>query len=366
MNCLEHYGFTPFFQEQIPPGSPLAPGRVTAVHRERCEVMAAEGPAMARLSGGFLQRARLAAGAEGGQKPDTPTVGDFVLLRENPGGDWLVEQVLARKTKFSRIDYAGHAEGYVKTVQEQMVAANFDTVVVLSSLNWDFSPGRLQRYTVAAWESGARALVVLTKADLVDDPAPYIAQVEAAVPGAEVLAVSAHTGAEMEALAPYVQPGQTLVLLGMSGVGKSSLVNALAGREMMAVKAIREEDSRGRHTTTHRQMIALPDGALLIDTPGMRELGLWDSAQGLSEGFADVEGLFARCRFGDCGHGGEPGCAVRAALEAGELDEERWAAYLKLQRELRFHQSKAARGPRVPHVERYGGRRAKPRNPISE
>ncbi len=183
--------------------------------------------------------------------------------------------------------------------------------------------------------------MILTKADLVDDAGAYIGSVREAMPDVPVYAVSSHTGAGLDALKQYLAPGKTIVVLGMSGVGKSSLLNAFMGEEVMAVSAIREDDSRGRHTTTHRQLFMLPSGAMVIDTPGMRELGLIDAQEGISAGFADVEALFARCRFSDCRHQSEPGCAVLAALADGSLSPERWEHYLSQQRENRYADNRA-------------------------
>jgi ribosome biogenesis GTPase len=205
-------------------------------------------------------------------------------------------------------------------------------------MNADFNARRLERYLATAWQSGAEPVVVLTKADLADDPQAAIAEAEAVAFGAPVLAVSAVTGAGMAALAAYLKPAETAVLVGSSGVGKSSLVNALAGETLMATAAIREDDARGRHTTTHRELIRLPSGALVLDTPGMRELGLVDADEGLSTTFEDIEALAEACRFGDCGHTNEPGCAVREALETGALDAGRWKSFQKLQRELAHQQ----------------------------
>jgi ribosome biogenesis GTPase len=213
------------------------------------------------------------------------------------------------------------------------VAANFDYVFIMQSLNLDFNPKRLERYLTLAWQSGATPVILLTKADLVEDYWDYLTQVERVAPGVNAHVVSAHTGYGLLRLNAYLQPGKTVVFLGSSGVGKSSLVNALAGQEIMAVSEIREDDSKGRHTTTHRQLIRLQSGVMIIDTPGMRELGMWEVSEGLSDAFSDVESFLGRCRFSDCKHEREPGCAIRAAIETGELDISRWESYRKLKEE---------------------------------
>jgi ribosome biogenesis GTPase len=197
----------------------------------------------------------------------------------------------------------------------------------------DFNPKRLERYLTLAWQSGAVPVILLTKADLVEDYWDYLTQVERVATGVATHVVSAHTGQGLARLNAYLQPGKTVVFLGSSGVGKSSLVNSLAGEQVMAVSAIREDDSKGRHTTTHRQLIRLKSGVMIIDTPGMRELGMWEASEGLSDAFADVERFLGKCRFSDCRHEREPGCAIRAAIASGELDFSRWESYQKLSEE---------------------------------
>ncbi|MBQ7871194.1 MAG: ribosome small subunit-dependent GTPase A [Oscillospiraceae bacterium] len=299
------------------------PARVIAVHRERYAVLSDRGEGYARL-----KKTEYTLG-----KTEIPVVGDYVLLEYVPDGDSRITCTLPRKSWFSRRD-PDRGRG------EQILAANFDYVFLLQSLNRDFNLKRLERYLTLAWQSGAQPVVLLTKADLAEDPTPQLRAVQQVAAGVAVHALSAATGAGLEALEVYLQPGKTVVFLGSSGVGKSSLVNALAGREIMTVGGIRETDSRGRHTTTHRQLLTLDSGAMVIDTPGMRELGIWEAADGLEAAFADVEALAGRCRFRDCRHGEEPGCAVRAALERGELDPGRWARYRQLREEAQRNQSR--------------------------
>jgi len=244
-----------------------------------------------------------------------------------------VHFVLARKTKFSRA-----AAGI--EVKEQIVAANVDTVFLIQSLNRDFNMRRLERYLIAAWESGAVPVVVLTKADCCDDVADKTAIVYNTAPGVDVHAISCVTGEGIEEIRKYFAPGKTIALLGSSGVGKSTLVNTLAGKELLKTQEIREDDSRGRHTTTHRELLLLPGGGLILDTPGMRSLSLWEADTGMEAMFGDIEELTKLCRFYDCKHGNEPGCAVRQAIDTGKLEMKRWESWLKLQKELAHLEAK--------------------------
>ena len=327
---LKTYGY---METETPPEG-LTPGRVTELRREQYTVVTELGEVTARLRGKFYY--------DNQTRSDFPCVGDFVLLSRNPSGVSQIAQLLPRHSKFSRADLSGHASGYAKTVLEQVVAANFDYVFILSSLNYDFNVNRILRYLSQTGQSGAKPVVILTKADLVADVEQPIAELLSVVPEVPVHAVSSVSGQGLEALKPYLQPGKTIVFLGMSGVGKSSLLNTLMEREVMEVKEIRQDDSRGRHTTTHRQLFLLPGGAMVIDTPGMRELGLFDADEGIASAFPDVEALFEQCRFSDCKHQTEPGCAVKAALADGTLSQERWDSYMAQQRENRYLNSKAA------------------------
>ncbi|GFN29954.1 ribosome small subunit-dependent GTPase A [Paenibacillus xylaniclasticus] len=327
---LKSYGFREI--EASPDG--CLPGRVTELRRERFTVMTERGEVTAVLKGSFYYNAE--------DRGDFPCVGDFVLLHYNESGDSLITTVLPRRSKFSRADYSGHDAGYAKSVREQVVATNFDYVFILSSLNWDFNIPRIMRYITQARQSGGQPVVILTKADLVEDCSVPLLEVIRAVPDVPVHAISSHTGLGLSELATYLTPGQTIVFLGMSGVGKSSLLNALMEQEVMKVQAIREVDSRGRHTTTHRQLFMLPSGSMVIDTPGMRELGLYHAEEGIRTSFADVEEWFTQCRFTDCRHQAEPGCAVLAALADGSLPRDRWEQYVTQQQENKYVEDKTS------------------------
>jgi ribosome biogenesis GTPase len=254
---------------------------------------------------------------------EAPTVGDWLAVTDTE-----VRSVLPRRTLLARGASAG-------TSTAQPLAANVDVVLICAGLNAAPPVRRIERLLTLSWESGATPVVVLTKADLCDDPDEAVRTVLPHAPGADVVAVSAATG-EMGGLAPYVTDGTTLALLGSSGAGKSTLVNALAGTEVMATSEIREVDGKGRHTTSHRELIVLPNRAVVVDTPGLRGVALYAAEEGLSRAFAEVEELASACRFADCSHVGEPGCAIAASIEAGDLAQARLDSWRKLQRELAF------------------------------
>ena len=322
MNDLKQYGYTD--TETIPDG--LMPARVTAVHKERYELITPPGAQFGRLKTSVYY-------GEGGEP--FPTAGDFVWFREVSDGDGQIIKTLPRKSQFIRRDPNPN-------VGSQAVAANIDYVFIMTSLNRDFNVNRVQRYLVLARQSGAIPVVLLTKADLADNLELQVSAMRDAAGGVDVVPVSVISGVGIDKLNAYLTAGKTVVFLGMSGVGKSSLLNALMGQDVMTVNEIREDDSRGRHTTTHRQLFMLSSGAMIIDTPGMRSLGLWDASTGVGETFADVEALLGTCRFSDCRHQAEPGCAILAAIGAGELSADRWSNYSKLKREALYAEDKAA------------------------
>jgi ribosome biogenesis GTPase / thiamine phosphate phosphatase len=320
---LEDLGWTSRFAEAFEPhrAAGVAPARVSLEHTHIYRVISPDGEALARVSG------RLRHDASG--RADFPAVGDWVVVEAAGGGDARIRAVLPRVTHFSR-----RAAG--NPTEEQVVAANIDVVFLVSGLDHDFNPRRIERYLVTAWESGAAPVIVLNKADLVEDPAAFVADVSVLAAGVPVHAVSARRPESMSALRAHLGPGRTAALLGSSGVGKSSIANALIGEELLRTREVRESDSRGRHTTTGRQLVLLPGGGILIDTPGMRELQLWDTGEAVAGAFSDVESIGEGCRFRDCRHAGEPGCAVTAAVAAGMLPAERLESYRKLQGEQAF------------------------------
>jgi ribosome biogenesis GTPase / thiamine phosphate phosphatase len=297
----------------------LIPGRVSIQHRGAYDVLTAEGELRCDVAGRLYDEAASPA--------DLPAVGDWVAVAARPEeAAGTVQAVLARRTKFSR-------KTAWQASEEQVLAANVDVALIVTSLNEDMNLRRLERYLTLAWESGATPVLVLTKADLADDVPAVVAEVESVAFGAAVHAISSVTGEGLDELRAHLRPGVTAALLGSSGVGKSTLVNTLVGEELLETREIRE-DGKGRHTTTRRELIQLPGGALVIDTPGMREVQLWIADDGLEEAFSDVTELFEHCRFSDCAHESEPGCAVKEAIANGTLAPERWESYLKLQREL--------------------------------
>lgn len=323
-DILESYGYTPFYEEQITDDEKkagLIPARVINIQKETYQIVSKHGLKLAKLkSTCFYNNSEFVT---------YPAVGDFVLLRYNELGDDLIYRVLDRKSSFTR---KNPSVLNISNSMEQVVASNFDYLFIATSLNQDYNPRRIERYLATAWQTNATPVIVLTKADLMTEDIDLSDLSEIAV-GIDVFTVSSVTGEGIDELRAFLKPMKTYAITGSSGIGKSSLLNVLSGEELMKVNAIREDDSKGRHTTTYRQLFALSNGALFIDTPGMRELQILDVEEGLKASFHDVVELAQHCRFSNCKHDKEPGCAVKKAIEDGELSMERYLSYKKLQKE---------------------------------
>ncbi|TFE02037.1 ribosome small subunit-dependent GTPase A [Jeotgalibacillus salarius] len=302
--------------------SAYTPARIITEYKNLYKIQTDSTIYLAEVTGKFRHQSQV--------REDYPAVGDWVMVSLPDGeGHAMIHEVLERKSKFSR-----KAAG--ELTNEQIVAANIDTAFLVMSLNHDFNLRRMERYLIAAWESGANPVIVLSKADLCENSDKKAGEASAAAMGVPVLVTSAYEGTGLETLKTYIDEGMTVAVMGSSGVGKSSIINALIGEEKMLVNDIREDDSKGKHTTTHRELIMLPEKGVIIDTPGMRELQLWESDSGLSQGFQDIEALAGSCQFRDCSHETEPGCAIQQAIEDGELEQDRYDSYVKLQKELAY------------------------------
>jgi ribosome biogenesis GTPase len=297
--------------------------RVSTSQRDQYRLLTDSGEIAAEPSGALWYRAASAAAM--------PVVGDWVAARIAAPDYAIVEAVLPRRTCFSRCA-AGRRE------EEQPLAANIDLVFLVCGLDGDFNIRRLERYLTLAAESRADSVIVLNKVDLCEDAAARVAEVRAIAGAAPIVVASAMVDGGIDALRPFLGPGRTVALLGSSGVGKSTIVNRLVGEERLRTAEVRESDSRGRHTTTHRELTPLPGGGALVDTPGMRELQLWAGADSVDRAFDEIASAAEKCRFRDCTHASEPGCAVRAAIESGALDRGRWESYRKLRSEARRHE----------------------------
>ncbi len=321
---LEYLGWNSSLEEQFRPYrfDGLLPARIAEEHKERYIIVSEQGEQTAEVTGKlrFTAQSRL----------DFPTVGDWVAVRSSKADELaVIIALLARKTVFLRKTVG-------ETTEPQPVAANVDTVLIVTDVGPDFNVRRMERYLTLTYESGAEPVIVLNKADLASDVDERIIEMQKVAVGVPVLAVSAVTGAGFDELARYLASGKSSTLIGSSGVGKSTIINRLLGEERIKTKEVGEWDGRGRHTTTYRQMILLPSGGIVIDTPGMKEIQLWANEESLAGTFEDVEQLVLQCRFSDCTHNEEPGCAVRQGLQDGTIEESRYESFLKLQKELRY------------------------------
>jgi ribosome biogenesis GTPase len=325
MTQLVKFGWTDFFAKHFAQAGDYMPARVVTEHRTEYRVQTDTAELPARISGRLRHQASSPA--------ELPAVGDWVVVQASAeNAEATIHRVLPRKSKFSRKVAGARAE-------EQIAAANVDTLWIVSSLDQDFSLRRIERYMALAWEGGANPVVVLTKSDLSDDADRLTCEVESIAFGTPVHTTSSVTRDGLSELNAYFSNDATVALVGSSGVGKSTLINALAGTMLQPTASVRE-DGKGRHTTTQRHLLRLPGGGLIIDTPGMRELQLWDSQSGLVDTFGDIDEIATSCRFSDCRHAGEPGCAVMNAVRQGQLTEDRLQSYQKLQRELDYLERK--------------------------
>src|SRR6266850_2892089 len=339
--ALRRWGWSSYFEalwNEAERGNGV-PARVIAQQRKFWRIAGAFGECWAEVSG----KLRLAA-EEG---VEWPAVGDWAVADVGEAGSSpLILEVLPRRSRFVR-KRAG------KKIAEQVIGANVDTALLVSALDGDFNPRRVERYLAQCWESGARPVIVLNKADACEDTRANTVEMERVAVGTAVCVVSARTGEDFSELEEFLKPGQTLVLLGSSGVGKSTIANRFLGQAVQEVRPVRESDSRGRHTTTTRELFVLPGGALLMDTPGLREMQLWEAEHGVAQVFADIDLLAAQCRFGDCRHEAEPGCAVLAALGAGTLDPASVENRRKLLREQEFLRRKMDPQARLEQKEQW-------------
>ncbi len=321
---LTKYGWNKFFEEHFAQFSNegFSPGRVAIGHKSQYILYTESGEMTAEISGKFHFIS--------GDKSDFPAVGDWVVIRAIPDENKaIIEQILPRQNRFSRKSAGAKTE-------EQIAASNIDIVFIMSSLNQDINLRRIERYLTLAWECEVTPVIILSKADLCDIIYEKLSEVEAISFNTKIHVISAEENTGLGELTQYFENNKTVAVLGSSGVGKSTLINILSGREKMKVSEIGEYKDKGKHTTTHRELILLPSGGLIIDTPGMRELQLWEGSDGVAETFQDIEKFIGQCKFSDCKHDTEPGCAIKTAINNGEIDEDRYNSYLKLQREVSY------------------------------
>lgn len=338
---LEAFGWNGFFEAcfQSYNEPDTYPARVTVEHGQTYRLYTAFGELTAEVSGRLRHQSM--------SREDMPAVGDWVVIRPRfEEGRATIHHVLPRRSRFAR-----KAAGL--RTEEQIVGANIDTAFVVTSVNNDFNPRRIERYLATTWDSGASPVIVLSKADLCDDIEAKLYEVEKVALGVPVHVVSVLRDESIAELNQYFSFGKTVAMIGSSGVGKSTLINRLVGNDIQKVREIRVSDDRGKHTTTHRELILLPQGGLVLDTPGMRELQFWDAGMGLRETFDDIESLAAECNFGDCSHGNEPYCAVRKAIENGTLDPARFDSYKKLQKENDYFELRRSVGAKAAEKSRW-------------
>ncbi len=322
---IKKYGFSEVFSSEIPEDDPLEPARVLSQEKGFYRVVTDNGEKLAEVSGKFRFQTTVPS--------EYPVVGDFVLVNWNESGNSaIIESLLPRKSAFIR-KAAGESQ------QEQVVAANIDTVFLCMALNNDFNLRRLERYISIAWNSGAMPVVVLTKSDLCDDLENKLSEVSSIAFGIDILVTTSMEEDGYKELLPFISEGKTIAIIGSSGVGKSTMINRLLGKEYLKTNGLRNDD-KGRHTTTRRELFLLPSGGMVIDTPGMREFGMWDNDTGIERTFTDIEELASQCKFRNCTHTNEPGCAIRSALTMGELQIDRWQSYQKLKAENDYIEDK--------------------------
>lgn len=322
---IKKYGFSESFSNGILQDNQLTPARILSQEKGFYRIISDKGKKLAEVSGKFQFQTTVSS--------DYPAIGDFVLVNWNESGNSaIIESLLPRKSAFIRKAAGG-------SQQEQVVAANIDIVFLCMALNNDFNLRRMERYISIAWDSGAMPVVVLTKSDLCDDLEQKLAEVSTIAFGVDVLVTTSTEENGYEELLPFISEGKTIAFIGSSGVGKSTLINRLLGKELLKTNGLRNDD-KGRHTTTHRELFLLPSGGMVIDTPGMREFGMWDNDTGIERTFMDIEELAAQCKFRNCTHTNEPGCAIQKALTTGKLEINRWQSYQKLKAENDYMEDK--------------------------